>query len=790
MKQLRTYSQYYVDLLVRLGIFRFSCLLALGVISLAIFVQFGISWFLGETFEYKHALRSLAFGLIMTPCAIYFVSIVVDQLEESRRKLSKLVSELSDMRERDLELNEKLTRNLKQLNLEMKERLSAEESREQAMLDLEHEVIQREITQIALAERTALLRSFIDACPDLFYYRTADGVFSGCNQAVEKLTGKSEKELVGLTPWQVYKKEIAQQIVETDQIVFENCEELIYEQWLEYPDGRKAYYELRKVPFFSKEGQHLGLVGFGRDITERKLNEKSLEKASRDKTTFISTISHELRTPLNGIVGLSRMLLGTSLDKEQRQYMQTINISAITLGHIFNDIIDIDKFDRNKLELVPSELNFNSFIAELDSLSRLMAEQKNLRFELERLSDMPDSIVVDATRLRQVLWNLISNAIKFTSEGGVFVNVSAEPIENNEVAIRFEIEDSGIGIPESELEKIFAMYYQVKSEEGNLHAVGTGIGLAVSQSLMRKMGGDIYATSEMGHGSTFYVEFTAAKGTTVVSNVEEAPESVQRPLSIFMVEDIELNITVARSLLTSFGHKVDVAMTGKEALSKFEPTDYDLVLLDIQLPDMTGFDIATELQSRYTNLPPVVALTANLVKDKTAYREAGMQDAISKPLSAKALRKILNKLCYLDDQIVEENSHATKAVLQDSTIEEISIDMLVDKEMLRSYIDIVGKKPVLESVQLFKDMMPDYVAILESNLVAKDKKAIVSEAHKIKGAAGSVGLKRIQMVAQQAQSPELPAWWENINDWIDEIKESYLSDIEVLKDWIEQEFDK
>ncbi|OBT07323.1 aerobic respiration two-component sensor histidine kinase ArcB [Vibrio sp. UCD-FRSSP16_10] len=789
MKQLKTYSQYYVDLLVRLGIYRFSFLIALALIFTATMVQVGFSWALGEAFEYKHALRSLAFGLIMTPCAVYFISIVVEQLEESRRQLSTLVSELSELRDRDLELNNQLKQNLHKLNLEMKERLSAEDSREQAMLDLEHEVIQREVTQIALAERTALLRSFIDACPDLFYYRTANGVFSGCNQAVEKLTGKKEKELVGLTPWQVYKKEIAQQIVETDQVVFENKEELIYEQWLEYPDGRKAYFELRKVPFFDKDSHYLGLVGFGRDITERKLNEKSLEKASRDKTTFISTISHELRTPLNGIVGLSRMLLGTSLDKEQRQYMQTINVSAITLGHIFNDIIDIDKFDRNKLELVPTELNFNEFVTELDSLSRLMAEQKSLRFELERLTNMPDSIVVDATRLRQVLWNLISNAMKFTADGGVFVNVSAEAVENNQISIRFEIEDTGVGIPESELDKIFAMYYQVKSEEGNLHAVGTGIGLAVSQSLVRKMGGEIYATSELGHGSTFYVEMTVPRGTGVIEE-HEAEEPLQRPLSIFMIEDIELNITVARSLITSFGHKVDVAMTGKEALSKFEPADYDLVLLDIQLPDMTGFDIANELQNRYTNLPPIVALTANLVKDKTAYIEAGMQDAISKPLSAKALRKILNKLCYLDEQVIEEKSHATKAVLEDSHLDIVSVDELIDKDMLRSYIEIVGKKPVLDSVQLFKDMMPDYVAILDSNLVAKDQDAIVSEAHKIKGAAGSVGLKRVQMVAQQAQSPELPAWWENIHDWIDEIKDSYLSDINVLKDWIEQEFDK
>ncbi|TOL45348.1 aerobic respiration two-component sensor histidine kinase ArcB, partial [Vibrio parahaemolyticus] len=169
---------------------------------------------------------------------------------------------------------------------------------------------------------------------------------------------------------------------------------------------------------YSKDGRHLGLVGFGRDITERKRHEESLEKASRDKTTFISTISHELRTPLNGIVGLSRMLLDSPLTEEQRKHMQTINVSAITLGNIFNDIIDMDKFDRRKLELLPAPLNFEDFVAEIESISALMAEQKGLRFDLERLSDLPKAIEVDATRLRQVIWNLVSNAMKFTKEGG------------------------------------------------------------------------------------------------------------------------------------------------------------------------------------------------------------------------------------------------------------------------------------------------------------------------------------------------------------------------------------
>ncbi|MEI8671756.1 aerobic respiration two-component sensor histidine kinase ArcB [Vibrio sp. SA48] len=778
MKPMKNLAQYYVDLLVKLGILRFSILLALALVALAVVVQVGITLVLNGYVDDIDIVRSVFFGLLITPWAVYFLSVVVDQLEESRQRLSKLVSKLKDMRLRDQELNYKLQQNIVKLNQEIDERIKAEEAREEAMVDLENEVYQREKTQLELAERTALLRSFIDASPDLIYYRNYNGVFSGCNRAMEELTGKRENQLVGLTPWDVYSKEVAQQIVETDERVFANNQALTYEQWLEYPDGRKNYFELRKVPFYSKDGRHLGLVGFGRDITERKRNQESLEKASRDKTTFISTISHELRTPLNGIVGLSRMLLDSTLTPEQRKHMQTINVSAITLGNIFNDIIDMDKFDRRKLELLPAPLNFEEFVAEIESISALMAEQKGLRFDLERLSDLPAAIEVDDTRLRQVLWNLISNAMKFTKEGGVVMTVSAD-VEDQFAHIVMEVEDTGIGIPEAELDKIFAMYYQVKSGKDNLHAVGTGIGLAVSRQLINLMDGDISVSSEEGFGSTFTVSIRVPLSQDV--HFQPLISVPQRSLNIFMVEDIELNVTVARSLLESLGHTVSVAMTGEEALQMFVPEEYDLVFLDIQLPDMTGFDVAAYYRDKYSKLPPLVALTANVLKNKTEYLQKGMDDAISKPLSVSAVQMIIAK--FTDRELVADLPQPEDKTVEDSS--EVSTHLL-DIDMLESYVDIVGPKPVLESIQMFEEMMPSYIEVLDSNMVAKDQAGIVSEAHKIKGAAGSIGLKHIQNVAQKAQSPDLPAWWENIGDWVDEIKNGYQHDIQVLKQWLAQ----
>jgi two-component system aerobic respiration control sensor histidine kinase ArcB len=784
MKPMKNLAQYYVDLLVKLGIVRFSILLALALVALAVVVQVGITLALKGSVDDIDIVRSVFFGLLITPWAVYFLSVVVDQLEESRQRLTKLVAKLKDMRSRDQELNFQLQQNIEKLNQEIEERIKAEEAREEAMQDLENEVFQRERTQLELAERTALLRSFIDASPDLIYYRNADGVFSGCNRAMEELTGKKEHQLVGLSPWDVYSKEVAEHIVDTDQKVFADNQALTYEQWLDYPDGRKHYFELRKVPFYSKDGRHLGLVGFGRDITERKRHEESVEKASRDKTTFISTISHELRTPLNGIVGLSRMLLDSQLTEEQRKHMQTINVSAITLGNIFNDIIDMDKFDRRKLELLPVPLNFEDFVAEIESISALMAEQKGLRFDLERLSSLPKAIEVDATRLRQVIWNLVSNAMKFTKEGGVVMTVSAD-VEEEYATIIIEVEDTGIGIPEDEVEKIFAMYYQVKSGKDNLHAVGTGIGLAVSKQLINMMDGDITVASEEGFGSTFTVSIHVP-----VVELEEPIIDAKRDnmhLNIFMVEDIELNVTVAKSLLESLGHSVTVAMTGEEALVNFVPDEYDLALLDIQLPDMTGFDVAKYYREHYDNLPPLVALTANVMKDRREYLDNGMDDAISKPLAVQALQAVIDKFfanrvdgqeeTVVDQKVIEDEVSAPSPVIETH---------LLDLDMLESYVDIVGVKPVYDSIKMFEDMMPDYIEVLDSNMTAKDQDGIVSESHKIKGAAGSIGLKHIQSVAQKAQSPNMPAWWENISDWVEEIKNEYQNDIQVLKSWLEQ----
>ncbi|MFT7683416.1 MAG: two-component system aerobic respiration control sensor histidine kinase ArcB [Moritella dasanensis] len=776
MIKIRAWAQYYVDMLTKLGVIRFSIISAATIIFFSITIQASINYILRGQVKLDDLYAAISFAIVVTPWVVFFLSIVVLQLEDSRKRLSKMVYKLQEVRARDLQLQQELQINLVELNAEFEERKKAEADRKQAFIDLENEVFQREQAQLVVEERSALVRSFIDSSPDLVYYSNKQGQFSGCNLAMEALTGKIEKELIGLSPFDVYDTDIAAKFAATDKAVLNTKLPETYEQWLTYPDGHKACFELRKVPFFGRKNEYFGVLGYGRDITERKKYQDALEKASRDKTTFISTISHELRTPLNGVVGLSRILLDGSLSEEQRQHLNTIYVSAQTMGNIFNDIIDLDKFDRRKFEIVNQPIEFRSFLNDIKTLALLQAEQKGLVLAFEVFGDIPDFINADGTRLRQVLWNLVSNAVKFTDSGEVSIRVFTSEEDDNRIGLTVEVEDTGIGISAEGQDKIFAMYYQ---EQGSKRATGTGIGLSVAKSLMTAMGGDIWVSSELGEGSCFTIEFDVDGVESLQQG--DAADSEQIKLSILLVEDIELNVTVCTAILNKLGHNVDVAVDGRSAIEMAEKNRYDLIFLDINLPDMSGFDVIKTLrENKALELPPVVALTANVINNRQGYIDKGMDDAISKPLSINAVTGVLSRLFSR----VASSDEPTPYIADELDDEQSMLDEYLDVDLLQQYLDTLGKDLLLQSVLLFEQTMPHYLTLLNTNLTARDQDAIVDEAHKIKGAAGSIGLVRIQQVSQLAQSPDQPTWWENIDDWVEQINTEYQHDVNRLKTWI------
>ncbi|MCM2681366.1 aerobic respiration two-component sensor histidine kinase ArcB [Echinimonas agarilytica] len=754
------------ELTTRLGVVRFALLIAAFEILLSMVVTVVLRGIVVGELHWVDYLRPVLFGLIIAPWLAMFFTYLIKQLGESRAKLE------SAHRKQQM-LNTELKRKVDELNREIEEREQAEEQKHQAIRYLQREVADRRETQLRFKNQAVQLRSLIDSSPDLIYYRNKDSVFSGCNAAYERLVNRTEAEVIGLTPKDLYAEDIAIKTMETDRYVLDRQEPINYEQWMTFSDGSKALFEFSKVPFFDARGALLGLIGFGRDVTERKQAADAIEKAARDKTTFISTISHELRTPLNGIVGLSRMLRDMELPEEPHRYINTIFLSAVTLGNIFNDIIDLDKLERRRLEVAPSGLKMPELIADIKALSSLMCNEKNLSFRYQQEGELPSVVEADGTRLRQVLWNLLGNAVKFTKDGFVGLAVNIQPIQDDCVTISFCIQDTGLGIADSELNRIFEMYFQ-GSEQGKSKGVGTGIGLSVSQQLVEAMGGDIQVQSTVGEGSEFKVHLSFP----VLESVEQLDlDNIELPaLYVLLVEDIELNVVVAKAVLEKLGFTIDVAMTGQEALTMAQQEEYDLFFLDIQLPDMTGFDIAAELavDPQLSGIPRI-ALTANVVSDRQEYIDKGMTDVVSKPIDTNILIQSLSEL--FDVQTVYKDDDAP-AEIEPALVQ----TEYLDDDFVQQMIETLGTELFAKSIALFEATMPEYLDDLHASMTRNDDKETGEIAHKIKGAAGSIGLQRIQGIAGKAQYSENKGWKENIEAWVDEIENCYSSDIDLIKE--------
>ena len=762
----------FAQFVQRFGTLKLSILFVVLSLVFTLGGSYVIRVSMGSDVEPDDFISAVILTMLSAPWVLYFFSELIKQLENSRTNLKEVVSQLERLREEDVFLNRELQSNIRQLNHEIEQRKQAQEERESVFKDLERE-IQDKSEQEAQARRlSTLLRSIIDASPDLIYYRNEEGRFAGCNRIAELMTGKTEQELLGLTPTDVYEEELARQIVASDHEVLETNASITEELWLRFADGRRRYFEMKRVPFFDKEGNR-----FGRDMTERKQAENAAAKASTDKTRFIATISHELRTPLNGIVGLSRMLRDTELTEEQFNWVSTIYASAITLGNIFNDIIDLDKLDRDKLELSLKTISLKDFTDELSSIIRLLAGDKQLEFKTTLHEPLPRLVEIDGTRLRQILWNILFNAVKFTQKGYVSLTVSSTKPDNDKAYVTFLIEDTGVGIPETEIDKIFAMYYQVDHPD-HQSATGTGIGLAICKQMVDLMNGEIHVSSTVGKGTRFEIVLPVQ-----ISNRPMQVAQLQvTGLNILLVEDIELNVMVAKALLEKLGQKVDVAMTGQEAIDKARETQYDLILLDIQLPDMTGFDVASTLiEEDLVMQTPIVALTANVIKKRDEYLENGMDDVIAKPIKKSRVIEVFNELFHAPPAPLEIDGEVARP--EPNKI----LSNILDMDLLQMLVDTIGDEMVRASVKVFQEKMPEYMEILQLSLSADEKSEVCAQAHKIKGAAGSVGLARVQRIANQIQQGDHPTWWENVHDWVEELQMAVQHDMKALHDWLNEQ---
>jgi len=380
------------------------------------------------------------------------------------------------------------------------------------------------------------------------------------------------------------------------------------------------------------------------------------EEATKAKSRFLANMSHEIRTPLNGIIGTIDLLQHTPLNAEQEELMISLKSSSTHLLEIVNDVLDISKIEADKLELFEGPCNLQNIVQQVTAISspRLIALKKNIELSSTIHPAVENEIIADESRIKQVLINLLGNAIKFTETGSIKLSVTANLIDDSLQELHFAVSDTGIGISEENIQTLFIPFTQIDSTATRKHS-GTGLGLSICRKIIEEMGGRIWVESQLGRGSTF--KFIIPVQVNLVRKTQQQPQQNTagiisgteiKPLKMLVAEDNNMNQLLATKMFKKIGYIIEIANNGKEAVDMTTKYDYDLVFMDIHMPEMDGIE-ATEkiLNSGKAKIPIIIAMTANAVKEAEAeYLQLGMKDIVTKPFTIEQLRKVLEKWAH------------------------------------------------------------------------------------------------------------------------------------------------
>ena len=563
---------------------------------------------------------------------------------------------------------------------------------------------------------------------------------------------------------------------------------------------KESYFEIQYSPILNEKKEITGVLGIASDITRHIEAEEELKHAKqlaeetvKMKEQFLANISHEIRTPMNGIIGLTRILLSSKVNQEQLKYLQSISLCGDSLMIIINDLLDVSKIEAGKMSFEKITFNIVELANQTIELYQAKADEKSIQLCLELDNKIPKYIEGDPTRLSQILNNLVSNAIKFTEKGEVRLSMLQTNNDGNKTTITFNVKDSGIGIPEKSLSSIFDSFTQACSDTTRKFG-GTGLGLTIVKNLIELQEGAISVKSKLGAGTIFTFSLTYSISSEIKSK-KISNESDQLDIShlrILVAEDNAINQLVVKKTFADWNTTIDIAENGIMAVEMLKSNDYDLILMDIQMPEMDGYT-ATEIIRK--KLPmnkrstPIMAMTAHAsAVEKQKCRESGMQDYISKPFDPANLKKKIAELCgnlvtevavamasdktippALDLQeqdtttISEKQTKATQNTNQDTSC---NINLNYLKQLSGG-----NEKFFIELIETFLDMTPKALDKMSQSLVQKEWDELKGIAHRIKPSYGYVGLKDIQVLLTKIEKWDIQkVKTEVIQELLEEIK--------------------
>ena len=517
-----------------------------------------------------------------------------------------------------------------------------------------------------------LLDALMEHIPDNIYFKSKDSRFIRINKAAAKWFGLAEPSAAaGKDDFDLFTDEHAQAAFDDEQRIIQTGQPLVHVEEKEtWPDGRITWVDTSKLPLRDREGKIIGTFGISRDITEKKRVEETLrraketaEAASRAKSEFVANMSHEIRTPLNAIIGMAELLLDTDLSPSQRDYAETILEAGGSLLTLLNDILDFAKIEAGKFELVPAPFDLREGIGSVMKSLAVRAHSKNLELAYRVAADIPPTLIGDFSRLRQILVNLVGNAIKFTEEGEVVLDVSPEKHTSENVTLRFRVRDTGIGIPTSKLDQIFEEFEQADRSTTRRYG-GTGLGLAIARRLTRMMGGRIDVESQEGVGSTF--SFSAVFGVAAHTPLSSSGNGRHLLLGtrVLVVDDNATNRRILHDMLRNWGLDVETVPDAQEALASLHAAQragrpFPLLLSDVNMPDVDGYMLVRSIRSDTTfDALSIIMLTSGILLDtKDALRDLRITMQLSKPVRQSELQTAIIEALGLADSERRDGDH-------------------------------------------------------------------------------------------------------------------------------------